>query len=129
MIKTHKNVFSHCWRYDCGNTPSIIEIEIKFGSDVVCDCWKSYTNLHKYVFQHFTVNHKKNFVDNQTKNTQKTLKIYGCLLKKMHSDYGINRNTLQKHLEILCWREIETYIYSIYFLKQLLISKYRYLFP
>ena len=41
----------------------VIQKWIKPDSTILSDCWKSYNCLYKKGFQHFTVNHKMNFVD------------------------------------------------------------------
>ncbi|KAG0427002.1 hypothetical protein DMUE_5933 [Dictyocoela muelleri] len=83
----------------------LIKMEIKEGSNIVSDCWKSYNQVHKYGFRHFTVNHKKNFVNPETKkHTQNIENLWMIVKKKIHSDYGINRNALQKHFDIFCWK-------------------------
>ncbi|KAG0419781.1 hypothetical protein EQH57_0404 [Dictyocoela roeselum] len=81
----------------------LIKLEIRKESEIVSDLWKSYKNLDKHNYKHFTVNHSKNFVDPQTKrHTQKIENLWMHVKKKIHKDYGINRNMLQKHLDIFC---------------------------
>ncbi|KAG0439403.1 hypothetical protein DMUE_2449 [Dictyocoela muelleri] len=79
----------------------IINHEIDKGSEIVSDLWKAYINVGKNGYGHFTVNHKKYFVDPITKrNTQKIENLWMHVKKKIHSDYGINENALQTYLDI-----------------------------
>ena len=49
----------------------IIQEQIKPQTLIVSDCWKAYANLEKYGYIHSTVNHSKEFVNDQGHNTNK----------------------------------------------------------
>ena len=49
----------------------IIEKWIEPGTIIVSDCWKAYCNLEKHSYIHRTVNHSKEFVNENGDNTNK----------------------------------------------------------
>ena len=50
----------------------IIETFIEKGTAIISDCWKAYCNLEKHSYKHLTVNHLKEFVNNNGDHTNKT---------------------------------------------------------
>lgn len=50
---------------------SLIKKWIKPGSIIKSDCWKSYTNIEKHGYTHLTVNHSKEFVNQEGDHTNK----------------------------------------------------------
>ena len=76
-------------------------MHIMDGSIIISDGWGAYKKINQHLahhnFQHFTVNHKKHFVDSENKNihTQNIENLWGEL-RRFFKKYG--RNT-RKNLE------------------------------
>ena len=49
----------------------IVEKWTEPGTTIVSDCWKAYSNLEKHGYVHRTVNHSKEFVNENGDNTNK----------------------------------------------------------
>ena len=58
---------------------TLIEKHVASDSCIFTDCWKGYTGFDKRGFQHWTVNHQRQFVTEDGVNTNK-LKVSGALL-------------------------------------------------
>ena len=58
-------------RRDAKTLIPIIQRNLKVGSDINSDKWRAYNKINQNGYQHFTVNHKENFViPNTGKHTQ-----------------------------------------------------------
>ncbi|KAG0431256.1 hypothetical protein DMUE_5580 [Dictyocoela muelleri] len=100
---------------------SIIDLNIEKDSIIVSDMWKSYIGLSDKGYSHYTVNHKQNFINPITKkHTQLIENLWNLAKKKIHHDFGINRNGLQKHLDIFVWRRTFNRTFT-FFIKSLKI--------
>ena len=74
----------------------IIKRHIRPGTTIVSDMHRSYFNLGHHGFNHLTVNHSLNFVDQETgANTQMIEALWGVLKRFLR---GLGRN-LGPHLE------------------------------
>ncbi|KAG0435503.1 hypothetical protein DMUE_4699 [Dictyocoela muelleri] len=84
----------------------LIDLNINKGSDVVSDMWRAYIGLENKGFNHYTVNHKYNFVNPMTgKHTQLIEGLWNLAKKKIHHDFGINRQCVQKYLDTYAWKK------------------------
>ncbi|KAG0441664.1 hypothetical protein DMUE_0881 [Dictyocoela muelleri] len=84
---------------------SIIKNEIMQGSDVVTDGWKGYKNIDKLGYNHFIVNHKENLTNPENnRNTQRIENLWMLAKKKIHAEYGINKEDLKRQLDKFLWR-------------------------
>ena len=81
----------------------IIQKWIEPGTIIVSDCWKAYCNLEKHGYVHRTVNHSKEFVNENGDNTNK---IEGhwrqakCKLPK----FGVRKHLFSTYLAEFLWR-------------------------
>ena len=75
---------------------------IRPGSTIYSDKWKSYDSiphLEGYVFEHYTVNHSKNFVDPHTRaHTQSIKNLWKWAMMRNEREYGIHH--------VKCWIRI-----------------------
>ena len=70
----------------------LIERWIEPGTVIISDCWKAYWNLEKHGYTHRTVNHSKEFVNEQGDSTNKIeghwrqakVKLPPCGVRKQH---------------------------------------------
>ncbi|KAG0442372.1 hypothetical protein DMUE_0318 [Dictyocoela muelleri] len=84
---------------------SLIEFSVEKNTNIVSDMWKSYVGIEEKGFKHWTVNHKKNFVNPNTgKHTQLIENLWMLLKRKKHDDFGINRMNVQKYLHLFAWK-------------------------
>ena len=61
----------------------LIQKHVLPGTEIVSDEWKAYNSLNNIGYDHFTVNHSKNFVDPTTsKHTQLIERLWGVSKKK-----------------------------------------------
>ncbi|KAG0436945.1 hypothetical protein DMUE_3960 [Dictyocoela muelleri] len=83
----------------------LIGMNIEKGGNVVSDMRRSYIGLDEKGYQHYTVNHKYNFVNPVSgKHTQLIEGLCNLAKKKIHRDFGINRKNLQKYLDLFALR-------------------------
>ena len=85
----------------------LIESSIMPGSIIVSDCWKSYDGIQylETAFQHFTVNHRYNFVDPETGfNTQKCERLWRSLKEFKHQNHGIQRSRINSYIQEFIFR-------------------------
>ena len=74
------------------------------GTIITSDCWKGYINLEKYGYVHKTVNHSKEFVDEDGDNTNK---IEGHWRVKANlSTHGRRKNHYSTYFAEFMWRYI-----------------------
>jgi transposase len=84
----------------------IIRKHILPESIIYSDQWKSYNFPEKY--QHFTVNHSKEFIDKRTGcNTNSVESIWLKCKSKIRGMCGVNRLYLQEYLDEVMWRHNE----------------------
>ena len=89
-------------RYEATLLP-IIQKRIEPGTIIVSDCWKAYCNLEKHGYIHRTVNHSKEFVNENGDNANK---IEGhwrqakCKLPK----FGVRKHLFSTYLAEFMWR-------------------------
>lgn len=88
----------------------IISRRIAPGSTIISDCWRAYSNLPEqlpqYNFQHFSVNHSKNFVDpnNSYVHTQ-SIEGFWSYLKSKLRQRGTNKgNNLDSYFAEILYR-------------------------
>ncbi|KAG0417725.1 hypothetical protein EQH57_0904 [Dictyocoela roeselum] len=97
----------------------LIDLNIKKGTNIVSDMWRSYIGLDEKGYRHYTVNHKYNYVNPKTgKHTQLIEGLWNLAKKKIHKDFGVNRKFIQKYLDIFAWRRTFKRNFS-YFLKSI----------
>ena len=67
-----------CKRRDGGTLVPMIEKHVRSGTIINTDCWGAYNQLNERGFEHYTVNHKENFVDPHDKDirTQKVERLW-----------------------------------------------------
>ena len=75
----------------------IIQQWIEPGTLIVSDCWKSYTNLTEYGYQHETVNHSKEFKNEKGFNTNKQ-ESHGRHLKINLPIFGTRKEHFSSYL-------------------------------
>jgi transposase-like protein len=86
--------------------PLIIK-HVKPGTINVTDLWKSYFGLTSAGFEHFTVNHSKNFIDPITTANNQTIESSWRSLKRSIKS-GVSSDNLVNHLcEYLYRREVK----------------------
>ena len=89
-------------RRDAKTLLPIIKRNVKCESDIHSDEWRAYSKLNQNGYQHYTVNHKENFVNPDTgKHTQ----LVECLwdVKKRQIPNRIRGNSI-KSASIIFWR-------------------------
>ena len=71
----------------------LIKKWIKSGSTIISDCWKGYTNLEKNGYEHKTVNHSKEFVNDDGDNSNK-IEGHGRQMKTSLPTHGKKSTTI-----------------------------------
>lgn len=83
----------------------ILQQWIKPKTVIVSDCWKAYTNLDEYGYTHSTVNHSKEFVNDQSLNTNK-MEGQWRQTKGKCPPFGVRKHHFSSHLAECIWRHI-----------------------
>ena len=76
---------------------ALIEKHVAPDSCIFTDCWKGYTGLEERGFQHWTVNHQRQFVTEEGVNTNKIESQWRPLRQRLARG-GIKSNKLAEHL-------------------------------
>ena len=88
---------------DEGTLLPIIKKWIAPGTIIVSDCWKAYTNLDKHGYEHRTVNHSKEFVNEDGDHTNKMeghWRHAKCRIPK----FGVRKHLFSSYLAEFMWR-------------------------
>ena len=75
------------------------------GTSIISDCWKGYINLEKYGYKHKTVNHSKEFVNEEGDNTNK-IEGHWRQLKASLPTHGRRKYHYSTYLGKFIWRYI-----------------------
>ena len=78
----------------------IIKEWIEPGTLIVSDCWKSYHSLDKHGYSHQTVNHSKEFVNEEGYNTNK---MEGQVSLPV---FGTRKDKYSSYLAEFIWRHV-----------------------
>ena len=81
----------------------IIQRWLKPGTIIVSDCWKAYYNLEKYGYHHKTVNHSKEFVNEDGDNTNK-IEGHWRQAKVKLPYFGVRNYLFSSYLAEFMWR-------------------------
>ena len=81
----------------------IIETFIEKGTTIISDCWKAYCNLEKHGYVHETVNHSKEFV-NQNGNHTNKIEGHWRQAKAKLPAFGIRKYAFSSYLAEFLWR-------------------------
>lgn len=85
-------------RRNFGTLSTIIKKRIKTSTRILTDCWKGYSGLKNLNYCHYTVNHKKGFVNKKTGvHTQKIERVWREL-KEGIPKYGINKKNINRKI-------------------------------
>ena len=84
---------------------------IKPGTTIYSDCWAAYSGIRDLnvqpPYEHFTVNHRHNFVDPITQVHTNTVECYWKNAKrKFKTMMGIQSSMVESHLDEFMWSEI-----------------------
>ena len=83
--------------------PIILE-KIHPGSTIFSDCWKAYSTINQYEYEHKTVNHTYNFVDPTTQaHTQNIENLWWQIKRGLPSTHSCH-DQLYLHLSEYMWR-------------------------
>ncbi|KAG0424852.1 hypothetical protein DMUE_6071 [Dictyocoela muelleri] len=83
---------------------NIISKIVEESTIIVTDQAKAYNKLSDIGFKHFTVCHKKNFVDPETgAHTQTIESLWNHFKKKKHLEYGIAKTRLESYCQVFCF--------------------------
>ena len=92
----------------------IIISQIRPGSQIISDCWKSYNVLSELDFEHLTVNHKYHFVDpNTLAHTQNIENLWWQIKRQLPETYS-RHDQLYLHLSEYMWRKSKDQKCDIY---------------
>ena len=83
----------------------IIKEWIEPGTLIVSDCWKSYHNLDKHGYSHQTVNHSKEFVNEEGYNTNK-MEGHWRHMKVSLPVFGTRKDKYSSYLAEFIWRHV-----------------------
>lgn len=91
-LETREVFFVETFFRDAETLNNIIINHVEPGSIIFTDCWRGYNSLQNQNFEHFTVNHSRNFIDPETgANTQLIENTWGVFKKRFRAR-GINSN-------------------------------------
>ncbi len=95
-------------RRDAATLIPIIKRNATVGSDIHSDEWRAYSKLKTHGFNHYTVNHKENFVNPKTgKHTQLVECLWGVNKKQIPNRIrGKSCGLLQSYLAQQWWKSI-----------------------
>ena len=79
---------------------------VLLGTTIITDCWKAYGSLKDLGYEHFTVNHKKNFVDPETGANTNTMERSWRDAKAVVPRYGKNRKNYEHYLSEVQFRRM-----------------------
>jgi transposase-like protein len=82
---------------------SIIQKWIEPGSIIISDCWKGYFNLNKYGYIHETVNHSKEFVNEEGSHTNK-IEGHWRQMKSSLPTHGRRKYHYSSYLAEFMWK-------------------------
>ena len=81
----------------------LIQKHIAKGTTIVSDCWKAYINLEKHGYEHRTVNHSKEFVNNEGFHTNK-IEGHRRQVKSKQPSFGVRKSIFSSHLAEFLWQ-------------------------
>ena len=81
----------------------LIERWIEPGTVIISDCWKAYCNLEKHGYTHRTVNHSKEFVNEQGDSTNK-IEGHWRQAKVKLPPFGVRKQYFSSYLAEFMWR-------------------------
>lgn len=82
----------------------IIKKWIASGSIIHSDCWKAYSSLSKYGYEHVTVNHSKEFKNNETGACTNSIESDWRHAKVSFPRYGVQKGLHSGYLAEFMWR-------------------------
>lgn len=86
-----------------------IRISIRPGSIIMSDMWKSYSGIEGIIgkdYRHCTVNHSKNFVDQETgAHTQSVESMWAKAKRRNKKECGTHRSMIDSYLCEFMWRQ------------------------
>ena len=86
-----------------GELLPIIQKWIEPGTTIISDCWKAYCNLEKYGYIHKTVNHSKEFVNDDGDCTNKIEGQWRRAKVKL-PPFGVRKHHFSSYLAEFMWR-------------------------
>ena len=84
----------------------IIQKWIEPGTTIISDCWKAYCNLEKYGYIHKTVNHSKEFVNDDSDCTNK-IEGHWRQAKAKLPPFGVRKHHFSSYLAEFMWRYMD----------------------
>jgi len=84
---------------------SHIQEWVEQGTTIVSDCWKGYVNLEKYGYEHKTVNHSVEFVNEEGYDTNK-IEGQWRQMKVSLPTHGRKKEHYSSYLAEFIWRHI-----------------------
>ena len=82
----------------------LIQKWIHPGSIIHSDCWKSYNKLPKLGYTHVTVNHSKEFLNQENAACTNGIESDWCHAKVLMPCYGVHRGMHSSYLAEFMWR-------------------------
>ena len=85
----------------------IIQKYIKVGTTIMSDEWRSYFNLDKYGYKHYTVNHSKNFVNPEDPNVHtQSIECNWRYLKNTFPKNGTSDQLKESYVDEFVYRQV-----------------------
>lgn len=85
----------------------IIFLKIAPGTTIMSDCWAAYNDIVNFGYEHFTVNHSYNFVDQDSRaHTQNVENMWGRAKRRNKKENGTAPHLLDSYLQEFMWREL-----------------------